>query len=120
MKKLIVDIDLTITLPGKEEYKNKLPNLQVVNKLNHYKEMGFEIILFTSRNMRTYKNDLSKINKFTLPIVIDWLDKNKVPYDGILMGKPWCGTEGFYVDDKAIRPSEFINLDYDAIKKIIK
>ena len=25
------------------------------------------------------------------------------------MGKPWPGYGGFYVDDKAIRPSEFVN-----------
>ncbi|MDB4556698.1 hypothetical protein N9005_05530 [Akkermansiaceae bacterium] len=120
MKRLVVDIDLTITIAGEQEYHDKIPNLEVVEKLRNYKKKGFEIILFTSRNMKTYKSDLSKINRFTLPVIIDWLDKNNVPYDGILMGKPWCGTEGFYVDDKAIRPSEFTDLSYEQILKLIK
>ncbi|HFM3427384.1 TPA: capsular biosynthesis protein, partial [Escherichia coli] len=45
-------------------------------------------------------------------------EKNNVPYDEIYVGKPWCGHEGFYVDDKAIRPNEFVNLSYNEIKKL--
>ena len=36
------------------------------------------------------------------------------------MGKPWCGFEGFYVDDKAIRPNELVDLSYEEIQKLIK
>ncbi|HAN2428273.1 TPA: capsular biosynthesis protein, partial [Escherichia coli] len=54
----------------------------------------------------------------TLPIIVEWLEKNNVPYDEIYVGKPWCGHEGFYVDDKAIRPNEFVNLSYNEIKKL--
>jgi capsule biosynthesis phosphatase len=36
------------------------------------------------------------------------------------VGKPWCGEEGFIVDDKAIRPDEFVNHDYEYIKKLIE
>ena len=119
MKKLIVDIDLTLTMISNTSYEEKLPNKSVINRLREYHNMGFEIVLFTSRNMRTYENDVSRINKNTLPIILKWLDKHDVPYDGILMGKPWCGTDGFYVDDRAIRPSEFVNKSYEEIKEII-
>lgn len=43
-----------------------------------------------------------------------------MPYDEIIIGKPWCGYDGFYVDDKAIRPSEFISLNYEQIKELLK
>ncbi len=121
MKKIIIDIDNTITIEdNKIPYSSKKPNKKVIDKIKEYKKLNFEIILFTSRNMRSFNGDISKINKITLPIILKWLDKNKVPYDGIVIGKPWCGTKGFYVDDKAIRPDEFINLNYNEIKKIIK
>jgi len=119
MKKLIVDIDLTLTEASNLEYESKRPNLEVISKLKEYQDLGFEITLFTSRNVRTFKGDISKINKNTLPILLDWLKKHKVPFDGIIMGKPWCGTEGFYVDDRAIRPSEFVKHSYEELKSII-
>ena len=59
--------------------------------------------------MRTYNNNIGEINVHTLPVVIDFLNKYNIPYDQIIMGKPWPGYGGFYVDDKSIRPSEFVN-----------
>ena len=69
--------------------------------------------------MRTHENNIGKINKNTTPLIIDWLNKNQVPFDELHIGKPWCGTEGFYIDDKAIRPSEFCSLSKDEIKDIL-
>ena len=43
-----------------------------------------------------------------------------MPYDDIVIGKPWCGFEGFYVDDKAIRPSEFSTLSYEEICTLLQ
>ncbi|HFM3195463.1 TPA: capsular biosynthesis protein, partial [Escherichia coli] len=45
--------------------------------------------------------------------------RNNIPYDEIIVGKPWCGTNGFYVDDKAIRPSEFISLSETEIAELL-
>lgn len=70
--------------------------------------------------MRTFDGELEKIKFHTLPIIISWLKKHDVPYDEIIIGKPWCGYDGFYVDDKAIRPSEFISLNYEQIKELLK
>lgn len=118
--KLIVDIDNTITIhESAKEYSEKKPNFAVIHKLNEYKKNGFEIILFTARNMYTHQGDLGKINAKTAPTLIDWLARHNVPYDGLIFGKPWCGEGGFYIDDKAIRPSEFTELSYDEIIKLI-
>ena len=95
------------------------PLNQVIEKLQEYHALGFEIVINTSRNMRTYEGCIGKINKNTLPIIIEWLNKHQIPYDEIYVGKPWCGMEGFYVDDKAIRPNELVNLNYEEIKKIV-
>lgn len=119
MKRLVVDVDLTLTLPGDQDYSNKFPNIPFIEKLRLYKDQGFEIVIFSARNMRTYDGNIGKINKFTLPVLIEWLNQNNVPFDEIIMGKPWCGTDGFYIDDKAIRPSEFLDLSYDQINELI-
>ena len=121
MKNIIIDLDGTITIDEKDkEYYEKEVNLSVVKKLKIYKKNGFKIIVFTARNMNTFKGDLAKISKFTLPIIEDWLQKNDVPYDQIIIGKPWCGFDGFYVDDKSVRPDEFVNLSYEEIGQLIK
>ena len=121
MKKLIIDIDNTITIDNNEnDYNKKIPNLEVISKIKEYKSMGFEIILFTARNMKTFNGNIGKINKFTSPILMNWLDIHNVPYDELIFGKPWCGHDGFYIDDRAIRPSEFVENDYDSIQEILK
>ena len=59
------------------------------------------------------------LNAETLPVIVEWLKRNAVPFDEIHVGKPWCGAGGFYIDDRAIRPSEFRSLDRDAIADIL-
>lgn len=119
MKKIVIDIDGTLTIDSDCGYQDKPVNPEVLRKCREYKDMGFEIILFTSRNMRTYEGNIGKINKHTLPVLLDWLKENDIPYDEVHVGKPWCGFEGFYVDDKALRPSEFASLSYDEIKDLL-
>jgi len=92
----------------------------LVEKLRQYKLEGFEIIIQTARNMRTFENSLGKINAHTLPIIIEWLRRHDIPYDEIYVGKPWCGFDGFYVDDRAVRPTEFISLSFDEILALIE
>ena len=119
MDTLVIDIDNTITIDSDCDYSEKPVNTEVVEKMRRAKQLGYEIVLHTSRNMKTYRKDIAKINKNTLPVILDWLDKHDIPYDGIVVGKPWCGKNGFYVDDKAIRPSEFINLSFSEINQLV-
>lgn len=120
MKKLIVDLDGTITLANTSDYKQVLPNLELINNLKQYKKDGFLIVISTARNMRTHEGNVGKINIHTLPIIIEWLEKHNVPYDEILVGKPWCGHDGFYIDDRAVRPSEFNSLSFEEITALIE
>lgn len=119
MKKLIIDIDDTISKTINGDYENSQPIVEVIEKIKEYKKEGFYIVLYSSRSMRTFENNLGKINVHTLPNIINWLNKNNVFYDEVYVGKPWCGYEGFYIDDKAIRPSEFLKYSYDEIIKLL-
>ena len=119
MKKLIVDLDGTVTLGNTSDYINVLPNLELITSLKKYQQNGFTIVIATARNMRTYEGNVGKINIHTLPTIIEWLNKHDVPYDEIIIGKPWCGNEGFYIDDKSIRPSEFTSMSYEEIIQLL-
>ncbi|WP_407060770.1 HAD family hydrolase [Aeromonas veronii] len=120
MKKLIVDLDGTLTMADTPDYRNVLPRVDVIEQLRIYKDDGFEIAIFTARNMRTFDGNVGKINVHTLPIITEWLDTHQVPYDEIIVGKPWCGKSGFYIDDRAIRPSEFATLSPDEISTLLE
>ena len=118
-KRIIIDLDDTICVTKNGDYLNSEPKKEVISKLKEYQENDFEVVIYTSRNMRSFKGNIGLINVKTLPNIINWLDKNKVPYDEIIVGKPWPCFGGFYVDDKAIRPDEFVKLSYEEIKEII-
>jgi capsule biosynthesis phosphatase len=118
--RIVLDLDGTLTIDDPEKaYSDKEINLEVLQKVKEFKAAGFEIVINTARNMRTYQNSIGKITANTVPIIIEWLNRNGVPYDEIIVGKPWCGEGGFYVDDKAIRPDEFAKLTYDEIITLV-
>jgi len=120
-KVIVIDIDGTLCeiKPDEKSYLDLDPLQETLNMLKKYKKDGFYIILYTSRQMRTYKGNIGKINANTAREMFAWLDKHSVPYDEIHFGKPWCGRRGFYVDDKSVRPREYRELDYDEIIKLI-
>lgn len=118
VNKIIIDLDGTLTEADTNDYKEVKPKMKVIQKLQEYKELGFTIVIMTARNMRTYDGNIGKINIHTLPVIISWLEKNNVPFDEIIVGKPWCGKEGFYVDDRALRPDEFSRMDINDINSL--
>jgi capsule biosynthesis phosphatase len=120
MKTLVIDLDGTLTIDTPVPYQDKLPNMEVIATLREYRAKGFRIVIHTARNMRTHHGCVGLINVHTLPIVLEWLAKHDVPYDEIEVGKPWCGFDGFYIDDKSVRPSEFISLSYEEIQELLK
>lgn len=109
---IIIDVDGTICdirSPG-QQYSDVLPRPGVVAKLHEYRRLGYTITLFTARNMQTHEGNVGLINVQTLPILLEWLKKHGVPFDEVLVGKPWPGQDGFYVDDRTLRPDEFLAL----------
>jgi capsule biosynthesis phosphatase len=92
----------------------------VIKKLFEFRDLGYEIVVYTARNQKTYNGSIGKITKNTVPIILDWLKAHNVPFDELIVGKPWCGPNGFIVDDRAIRPDEFINLSQAGIETLLK
>lgn len=116
----IFDIDGTLCPIKKkdEKYEDLVPYENMVQKLRYYKENGAKITLFTSRNMNSYSGNIGLINKNTARVLMKWLEKWDIPYDEIIYGKPWPGHKGFYVDDRTIRPDEFLEKNPDELDEI--
>lgn len=118
-KSLIIDLDGTLTIDDDLPYIDKRPNLPLIEKLREYRAQGFSIVIFTSRAMRSYNGNIEQIRSNALPTILEWLKKHSVPFDEVIIGKAWCGFGGFYVDDRAIRPSEFVNLSPNEISELL-
>lgn len=116
------DIDGTLCPIKKkeEEYIDLVPFPEMLEKLNEYKEGGAKIVLFTARNMNSYGGNMGLINANTAKVMLAWLDKWAIPYDEIIYGKPWPGHKGFYVDDRTVRPDEFLKYNLDELDEICK
>jgi len=120
-KCLVMDVDGTlceIRRPD-QEYADVAPIPEVVERLREYREQGFYVILNTARQMRTHQGNVGLITATTAKTLMEWLDRHDVPYDELHVGKPWSGRGGFYVDDKAVRPNEFVTMSYEEILELV-
>ena len=118
---IVMDLDGTLCEKKREgeSYTDVEPRRDVVEQLRRYRAQGFYVVIATARNMRTFDGNVGKINANTLPVIVEWLKKHDVPYDEIHVGKPWQGRGGFYVDDKAVRPDEFVKMTYAEIVRVV-
>ena len=118
----VFDIDGTICPIKKkdEKYEDLVPYQNVVEKMSYYHDNGAKITLLTSRNMNSYNGNIGVINKKTARILLDWLEKWDIPYDEIVYGKPWPGHKGFYVDDRTVRPDEFLTNTVEELDEICR
>lgn len=119
---LVMDVDGTLC-PIKSPdvlYDDLVPDAELINKLRELVTTGWWIILHSARGMRTHGGNTGKINANVLPDLIKWLKKHDIPFHEIYMGKPWAGSNGFYVDDRAIRPREFMTLTFEELHELCK
>jgi len=118
---IVFDIDGTICpiRTPDQSYEDLVPHTEVVARLREYRYEGFYIILSTSRNMNTHNGNVGLLIAKTAKTLFAWLDRHEIPYDELHVGKPWPGKGGFYVDDKSIRPSEFLALNYGEILALV-
>lgn len=117
---IVLDIDGTICPIKKkdERYEELIPFKDVVEKIRYYKDCGAKIVLYTSRNMNSYNGNIGLINKYTATTLLRWLEKWDIPYDEIVYGKVWPGHKGFYVDDRTVRPDEFLRYAPEELDEI--
>lgn len=119
-KALVVDIDGTLCpIKGKgQDYATLPPEPRLLARLRELKADGWRIILSSARGMRTHDGNPGAIAANVLPVLIDWLKANDVPFDEIVMAKPWPGHQGFYIDDRTVRPREFVEHSLEELAAI--
>jgi capsule biosynthesis phosphatase len=119
-KALVIDIDGTLCpIKGADESYADLPaEPRILQRLAALKQDGWRIILSSARGMRTYDGNQGEILVNVLPTLMDWLKRHEVPFDEVWMAKPWPGHDGFYVDDRTVRPREFVEHSLEELNAI--
>jgi capsule biosynthesis phosphatase len=110
---IVVDVDDTISTHIDRDYENAIPHLDIIAKLNDLYDQGWYIIYFTARGQVSCNGDLKLIEETKGPTLRSWLDKNNVKHHELRFGKP-IGV--YYIDDKAIRPDDFLKLDFKKLE----
>lgn len=119
---LVVDIDGTLCpeKPGAMTYADLPVEPRMLERLTELRRQGWHIVLHSARGMRSNGGNPGKINVNVVPTLLAWLERHDVPYDEIVLGKPWAGRCGYYIDDRAVRPREFLELPFSELDEIIK
>ncbi|MFW5654104.1 MAG: hypothetical protein ACOCYW_00465 [Roseicyclus sp.] len=121
-KALVVDVDGTlcpIRAEG-EAYADLAPEPHMLARLRAMKAQGWHIILHSARGMRSTGGNMGRIGATVAPGLLDWLARHDVPFDELHLGKPWPGRQGFYVDDRAVRPREFLEMGLDDLAALVE
>lgn len=116
-KTIVVDVDDTISTTINRDYAGAIPKLDIIDKLNALYNEGYRVVYSTARGQLSCKGDLNLIHKCRKPILETWLAEHDVLYDELKFGKPY-GL--MYIDDKSIRPSEFLNNDLETLIRILE
>jgi capsule biosynthesis phosphatase len=112
VKTIVIDVDDTISTHVDRDYKNAIPHVDVISKINAMYAAGWKIVLHTARGVLSLNGDVEKIEAERGPILREWLDRHGVRYHELVFGKPLALA---YVDDKAMRPDEFVRADFGVL-----
>ena len=87
--RLIIDLDGTICSEEKT-YSRSLAKLKpdALATIKALKKKNFTIIIYSARSWSEYE------------MTYDWLKKNKIPFDQLVLGKP---IGDYWIDDRAIK-----------------
>lgn len=110
-KCLVVDFDDTISFTTNRDFANAKPNIKLIEKLNSLRSQGWTVRIFTARGHLSCKTRSEAVQK-NKSVMETWLKKHNVQYDELSFQKPLAT---YYIDDKAIRPEEFINLTIEEL-----
>jgi capsule biosynthesis phosphatase len=105
---LCVDVDDTLCFTDDHDYTQSRPNDPVVVKVREAKAKGWWIILHTARGMGRSGGHIETVADEVLDEVRALCERHDIPYDEIVVGKPWAR---WYIDDRALRPDEFTELE---------
>ena len=107
-KTIICDVDDTISTTTTHDWENATPNTAVINKINKLYDEGWTIILMTARGQVSCNGDFKLASDKYRTKMEAWLKKYDVKYHMLSFEKYLAS---YYVDDKALTPQQFLDLD---------
>lgn len=113
-RRIICDIDDTISITKNRDWINAEPVQQVIDKLNFLYELGWEIWLVTARGQLSCNGKSEEADKKYRVQIESWLKEHGVKYHLLSFNK-YLAT--YYIDDKNLTPEKFISLDIKPLKK---
>ena len=103
-KAIVFDVDDTIMFTENRDYENSRPNTPLIEGMRALRDAGWHITLMSSRGMGRSGGDIASVEEQVLKEINDFCGKHDVPFNDIILGKPWAA---YYVDDKAMTPGQF-------------
>jgi capsule biosynthesis phosphatase len=100
----VIDLDGTLCSNTNGFYKEAVPFVERIHKLNKLYDIGHQIIIYTARGMGRFNNDVTKAKLEFEELTIDQLKLWGVKYNSLYLGKI---SGDFYVDDKGVNSDEF-------------
>jgi len=117
MRRIVLDIDPWVFCSEKDTSIEMLRLFR--EKLSSYRELGFEVVVFSSSGMIGVDGELVDEIVGLSPEIYNLLSQEQGIWDKVFFGKPPTGSMGLVLDDKAVTPEEFLTHDYEQIKKLI-
>lgn len=106
-KDIVVDYDNTIILHnGSNVVDEGVPNLELISELNRLHDLGYRILIFTSRGHLSAASRVDAEIKYRACIEKVLADYG-LKYDLLSFNKPYACI---YIDDSAIRQDEISRL----------
>jgi capsule biosynthesis phosphatase len=101
--RICFDLDNTlVSYPDVQgDYATVKPNTKTIRICQYLKSLGYHIIIYTARRMKTHHGNIGACIADIGPITIETLNKFNIPYDEIHFGKPYAD---FYIDDLGLDP----------------
>jgi histidinol phosphatase-like enzyme len=95
--KIVIDIDGTLCDEESSEITQRRPYLDRIAKLNQMYDAGDEVVIYTSRGMRSTEDDPAASDRKYRSITEIQLKAWGVKYDKLMFGKP---NADVYIDNK--------------------
>ena len=103
---IVTDVDDTILFTENRDYANSRPNQPVIDGLRKLEQNGWKIVLMSARGMGRSNGDIDSVIEDVSAEIERFVEKYDVPCHEIVLAKPFAN---YYVDDKALRPEEFVD-----------
>ena len=106
---IVIDIDDTICYTLDRDFTNAIPIQPVIDKINDFHSKGWIIEICTARGNLSCSSREEADTRYR-PSIETWLKDHNVNYHLLSFQKRLAA---YYVDDKALRPDEFVDLDIE-------